>query len=83
MNVTVYFFASLREVIDTDAIRLQLAEATIAGVRAQLKERLDAAQWEAVAASGVRVAVNQEIVRDDVVLKDGDEVAFLPPVTGG
>ena len=83
MNVTVYFFASLREVIDTDAIRLQLTEATVAGVRDRLKERLDATQWEAIAAAGVRVAVNQEIVQGEVALKDGDEVAFLPPVTGG
>ncbi|MFT7619308.1 MAG: molybdopterin converting factor subunit 1 [Planctomycetota bacterium] len=29
------------------------------------------------------VAVNTEYVDDDEVLKDGDEVAFLPPVSGG
>ena len=28
-------------------------------------------------------AVNQEVVSADVALKDGDEVAFFPPVTGG
>jgi molybdopterin synthase sulfur carrier subunit len=31
----------------------------------------------------VRVAVNQEYVVDNVPLKDGDEIAFFPPVTGG
>ena len=28
-------------------------------------------------------AVNQVVVSADVALKDGDEVAFFPPVTGG
>ena len=31
----------------------------------------------------IRVAVNQEHTNFDAALKDGDEVAFFPPVTGG
>ena len=31
----------------------------------------------------VLVAVNQQIVPLDTAVRDGDEVAFLPPVTGG
>jgi sulfur-carrier protein len=31
----------------------------------------------------VRIAVNQEYVVSNISLKDGDEVAFFPPVTGG
>ena len=31
----------------------------------------------------LRVAVNQKYVQDDIELKDGDEVAFIPPVQGG
>ena len=83
MNVTVRFFASLREVVDRDAITLQLADASVAGVRDRLKCLLNAAQLAAVCAAGVQVAVNQASVRDDVALAPGDEVAFLPPVTGG
>lgn len=30
-----------------------------------------------------RIAVNNEIINDEPVLKDGDEVAFLPPFAGG
>ena len=30
-----------------------------------------------------RIAVNQEMVSDDVLLKNADEVALFPPVTGG
>ncbi|HIE91170.1 MAG TPA: molybdopterin synthase sulfur carrier subunit, partial [Methylophilaceae bacterium] len=31
----------------------------------------------------VRVAINYELVDDIMVLNEGDEVAFFPPVTGG
>ncbi len=31
----------------------------------------------------LRVAINQNYVNEDTELKDGDEVAFIPPVQGG
>jgi sulfur-carrier protein len=38
----------------------------------------------ALAASSVRVAINQAIVRGrDAMAAPGDEIAFLPPVSGG
>ena len=83
MNVTVRFFASLREVIDHETLDLELPGSTLDSVRDQLQCRLSPAQWEAVSAAGVQVAVNQRIVRGDAALSSGDEVAFLPPVTGG
>jgi len=32
---------------------------------------------------GVRVAINQRFAPEDTPLADGDELAFLPPITGG
>jgi molybdopterin converting factor small subunit len=34
-------------------------------------------------AESVRIAVNQVLLNGPAVIADGDEVAFLPPVTGG
>ena len=31
----------------------------------------------------IRMAVNQDIASADTAVKDGDEIAFFPPVTGG
>ena len=31
----------------------------------------------------LRIAINQEYVKDDTELKDGDEVVLIPPVQGG
>jgi molybdopterin converting factor small subunit len=42
------------------------------------KERVPGFAWDSIA-----VAVNQEYARAEVALRDGDEVALLPPVSGG
>jgi molybdopterin synthase sulfur carrier subunit len=58
----------------------------VAGSLAELRAALgaeDAALGEALAASGVQVALNQAIVRGDALLAAGAEVAFLPPMSGG
>ena len=44
---------------------------------------LDAALGEALNGPGVQAAVNRAIVRGDVALAAGAEVAFLPPMSGG
>ncbi len=83
VTVSVRFFASLREAVARDDVELELEDATIAGVRERLATVLTATQLAAATAPGVQVAVNQAIVQDEVDLASGDEVAFLPPVTGG
>jgi molybdopterin converting factor subunit 1 len=81
MRVRVRVFGSLREALGTRALDLQLADGTAAGaLRAQL-----ARAHPAVAAFGprLRLSVNHAFAPDDAVLADGDEVALLPPVSGG
>jgi molybdopterin synthase sulfur carrier subunit len=44
----------------------------------------DAVLREALAAKGVRIAVNKAIVHDAMVsLSANDEIAFMPPLSGG
>ena len=43
----------------------------------------DAVLGEALKAISVRVMVNGEIAHEDMRLIDEDEIAFLPPVSGG
>lgn len=55
---------------------------TLSALRALLS-REDAALGEALARRGVQAAVNKALTRGDVTLGPGDEVAFLPPMSGG
>ena len=48
-----------------------------------LKDHLSSDAIAAVNADEVKIAVNQVILRADQSLNEGDEVAFMPPITGG
>jgi molybdopterin synthase sulfur carrier subunit len=85
MNICVRLFASAREQAATDRLILENVSAatTVAALLQLIRCRHGEQLHALLAASGVRVAVNQEFVDDDRLLEEGDEVAFLPPVTGG
>jgi len=81
MIVHLRFFASLRERLKMSAAERTLADgATVAELwNALCRERPD---LEPLSAS-VTFAVNREYVERTHRLADGDEVALIPPVSGG
>jgi len=85
VRVEVLYFAGLREAVGTARERVELPEgvATAAALRAFLRAR--GAPWaDALAETRtLRVAVDQTMAAADAPLRDGAEVAFFPPVTGG
>lgn len=77
MTVQVRFFASLRERLGANDTQITLrAGATVADVWRQVL-------GDAAMPANTLVAVNQDYTTLDAVVRDGDEVAFFPPVTGG
>ena len=81
--LTVRFFASLREAVGFDDLEIEIDPPTLAGLRSALAAKLTAEQFRAIDVADVRIAVNQAIVQGETPLRAGDEVAFLPRVTGG
>jgi molybdopterin synthase sulfur carrier subunit len=82
MAIRILYFAALREALGTASEELPGAVTTVAELRRQLLERGGA--WEALAEGrSLRVAVNQRMAEPASRVRDGDEVAFFPPVTGG
>ena len=81
MNLTVLFFATLKERAGRPSVPLSLPEAaTVSLLKSTLAE-----QMPALAASlpTVLVSVNREFALPDDALHEGDEVALFPPVSGG
>jgi molybdopterin synthase catalytic subunit len=76
MQVRIRLFAGLRERAGTDEVELELPEGAL--VRDAL-ERMH----ELTAGLPVVMAVNQEYARGDEALRAGDELALIPPVSGG
>lgn len=85
MNVTIRYFAALRERIGRASEECEIPPrvATVGALRDWLVGRGD--PW--LAAFGemkrVRASVDQSMADDATRLHDGAEVAFFPPVTGG
>jgi molybdopterin converting factor subunit 1 len=81
MPVTVRLFARLREIAGADELTRELSGATtVHDVWSALAD-----EWPALApyAASLSCAVNAQYARMHTAVQEGDEVAFLPPVSGG
>lgn len=80
MEVRVRLFAQMAAVAGVREVKLEMAEGSrvdeVAGI---LRGKFPEMKWP----SGTMVAVNQEYACGGEVLKAGDEVAVIPPVSGG
>ena len=84
MTVKIVLFANLREALGVDSVELQVTgSSSVSALISQLADQQSQEWLEMLTAENIRVAVNQDLVNEDVDIVDGDEVAFFPPVTGG
>ncbi|MBA2305149.1 MAG: molybdopterin converting factor subunit 1 [Acidobacteria bacterium] len=81
MLVTVRLFARLREIAGAPEVQVEVPlGATVGDAWAALSARHSAL---AAYATSISCAVNEDYARMTERLQEGDEVAFLPPVSGG
>jgi molybdopterin synthase sulfur carrier subunit len=82
MALQVLYFASLKEALGLsgETLPLPVGVASVGELRDWL---IAAGRSRLGTAKNLRMAVNQEMVKADAMIKDGDEIAFFPPVTGG
>lgn len=84
-TVNVLYFARLREAFGVASEQVALPEglATAEGLLGVLRGRGDAWARELAEGRPYRMAVNQDMATRETSLREGDEVAVFPPVTGG
>jgi molybdopterin synthase sulfur carrier subunit len=76
----ILYFASLKEALKITAETLEIQQPiSVQQLRVQLAEKHGAQHFP----DNILCAVNHQIAHAETVLKNGDEVAFYPPVTGG
>ena len=79
MIVKLKFFASFRMITGAAVSELQVPEGTTTGDLFEMVKEM----YEGFDEKKVLYAVNGEYVGEEVRLKEGDAIAFFPPVSGG
>ena len=81
-SVKVLYFAGLREALGCGSEKVDLPEdiATVGALRDWLAGQ---GRAKLASAKNLRCAVNQDMAGPEAPIRDGDEIAFFPPVTGG
>ncbi|MGE4242503.1 molybdopterin converting factor subunit 1 [Ramlibacter sp.] len=83
MRVTVRYFASIREAVGQGAEAFETQAATAGALRDELIARGGAYAATLARGKSVRIALDQTMAQESAELREGSEVAFFPPVTGG
>lgn len=81
MNVRLLLFAVLQDIVGSHEVSLQLAPGTSA---LEVWQTLRRKHHQLVPfAAPPMTAINQSYAPPETVLREGDELAFIPPVSGG
>jgi molybdopterin synthase sulfur carrier subunit len=83
MHVQIRYFASIREALGLAAEAWSGPAQTVGQLRTALVARGGAYAEVLAAGRAVRMALDQVMVDEDAPLREGAELAFFPPVTGG
>ena len=83
MKVKVRYFASIREAVGQGSEELQVRGETLGALRDELIARGEPYASALARGKAVRMALDQVMSDEAAALREGGEVAFFPPVTGG
>ncbi|MFT4412530.1 molybdopterin converting factor subunit 1 [Fredinandcohnia humi] len=76
--ITVLFFAHLQEIAGMEKLTLDVDQISIKSLKQKLKE-----EYQFKNLDQIMFAINEEYATEDEIIKNGDIVALIPPVSGG
>ncbi|WP_332634168.1 molybdopterin converting factor subunit 1 [Halalkalibacter flavus] len=76
--IKILLFAELQEEAGTDQVEVDKAGVTVNEVKSWLQK-----QYNLTALENTMIAINESYADENEVVKDGDVIAFIPPVSGG
>ena len=80
IKVKVRLFSHLKYIMEKEELILHLEKGTMTD---DLENRIKKMGGEKIEKIPYRIALNMEFIDGSVEIKDGDEIAFIPPVQGG
>jgi len=74
----IMLFAQLKEEVGKGAIEIEASGKTVGELRKFLEKETPLGNLD-----GIMIAVNEEFVKDDWIIEEKDDIALIPPVSGG
>ena len=81
--ITLKYFASLKSIAEKEEDQLDIENPITLGQLSDIISKTTPKMGEMIREKKVLISVNQEMASVDTIIHDGDEVAFLPPFSGG
>jgi len=81
--ITVKYFASLKAIAEKEEEQIEVQSSISMDQLSDIISKTSPKMANIIRDNKIMVSVNQEMVDANTVIHDGDEVAFLPPFSGG
>ena len=81
--ITIKYFASLRDIAEKEEDSLDIENPISIDQLSDIISKTAPKMGAIIREKKVMISVNQEMASADTIIHDGDEVAFLPPFSGG
>ena len=81
--ITLKYFASLKSIAEKEEDQLDIENPITLDQLSDIISKTTPKMGEMIREKKVLISVNQEMASIDTIVHDGDEVAFLPPFSGG
>lgn len=81
--ITVKFFASLKTIAKREEDHIEIKNSISMDQLSEIISKTSPKMGDIIRDKKVMISVNQEMADSDTIIHDGDEVAFLPPFSGG
>lgn len=76
--INILLFAHLQEMVGESKLTVELSDVTVAHLKDWMEE-----QYPQLSLQQIMTAVNEEFATDTTIVKSGDTIAFIPPISGG
>ena len=81
--ITLKYFASLRDIAEKEEDSLDIKNPITIDQLSDIISKTTPKMGAIIREKKVMISVNEEMASADTIIHDGDEVAFLPPFSGG
>jgi len=76
--INILLFAHLQEAVGASTLSVDLSDVTVASVKEWMEQH-----YPQLTLQQMMTAINEEFATDTTIVRSGDTIAFIPPISGG